>query len=93
MESLPGVTQIKDELVVHGCGREHEERLKKVFERFQEAGLTLRKEKCKLGKQEVVWFGNVYSRQGMSPDPEKLKTIKAWAAPADKAEVKSFLQT
>ena len=93
IHGLKGVEQIKDDLVVHGRGREHDERLKKVFERFLEAGLTLRKEKCKLGKQEVVWFGYMYSRQGMSPDPEKGKTIKAWAAPADKVEVKSFLQT
>ena len=68
LDGLPGVTQIKDNLVVHGSGREHDERLKKVFERFPEAGLTLRKEQCKLGKQEVVWFGNVYNRQGMNPE-------------------------
>ena len=90
---LAGVVQIKDDLVVHGKGPEHDERLKQVFERFKQAGLTLRKEKCKLGKQEVVWFGHVFSRQGMSPDPEKVKTIKAWPVPKDKSEVKSFLQT
>ena len=29
----------------------------------------------------------------MSPDPQKVADIKAWTAPKDKAEVKSFLQT
>ena len=42
---------------------------------------------------EILWFGNVFSRQGMSPDPEKVKMIKEWSRPADKSEVKSFLQT
>ena len=41
----------------------------------------------------MKWFGNVYSEQGMSPDPEKVKMIKARPRPEDKATVKSFLQT
>lgn len=82
LAGLPGVAQIKDDLIVHDHGEEHDQRLKQVLERFEHAGLTLREEKCKLGKQEVVWS-----------DPEKVKTIKAWLAPVDKAEVKSFLQT
>ena len=38
LKGLPGGTHIKDDLVVHGSGREQDERLKKVFERFLEAG-------------------------------------------------------
>ena len=92
-QGLKGVVQIKDDLVVHGRGQEHDDNVRQVFERMRKVGLTLRKEKCKMGKQEVVWFGNVYNRQGMSPDPQKVKTIKEWTAPKDKSEVKSFLQT
>ena len=40
-----------------------------------------------------MWFGHIYSKQGMSPDPEKVEHIKAWPAPETKEEVKSFLQT
>ena len=90
---LKGVAQIKDDIVVHGKGREHDERLEAVFKRLMEYNITLRLEKCHLGKQEVKWFGNIYSKQGMSPDPEKVEAIKAWPRPLDKAEVKSFLQT
>ena len=41
----------------------------------------------------MTWFGNVYSKQGMSPDPAKVETIKSWPRPTSRAEVKSFLQT
>ena len=85
LAGLPGVAQIKDDLVVHRCGKEHNIRLQQVLERFKQAGLTMRKEKCKMGKQEVTWFGHVFSKQGMSPDPEKVKTIRAWPAPKDRA--------
>ena len=50
-------------------------------------------EKCTLGKQEVVWSDHVFNKQGMSSDPEQVKTIRRWPAPKDKSEVKSFLQT
>ena len=70
-----------------GEGRE------KVLERLEDYGLTLRKDKCQFGVQEVTWFGMIYSKQGMSPDPEKVQIIKDWPATEDKAAVKSFLQT
>ena len=64
-----------------------------MLQRLQEYNITLRKEKCKWGKTEVTWFGHIFSKQGMSADPAKVKVIKDWKQPGDKAEVKSFLQT
>ena len=90
---LPGVLQIKDDVLVHGVGEEHDERLRAVLERFQEAGLTLRREKCHLGKAEVKWFGMIFSEEGMSPDPEKTNLIQNWPALLTVCDVKSFLQT
>ena len=66
--------------------KEHDKRLLAVLHRFQEYGITLRKEKCKLGQPEVTWFCNVFHRQGMSPDPAKVDNIKAW--PAQRIKVK-----
>ena len=39
---LEGVLQIKDDVLVHGVGEEHDRRLRAMLERFREAGLTLR---------------------------------------------------
>ena len=41
----------------------------------------------------MKWFGMIYSKQGMSKDPEKMEQISKWKPPKDKAGVKSFLQT
>ena len=51
--SLEGVTQIKDDLVVHGEGQEHDHQLEKVLERLEKYGLTLRRDKCQFGVTEV----------------------------------------
>ena len=90
LEGLEGVIQIKDDLVVHGKGQVHDDRLEKVLQRLMEYGLTLRKDKCQFGVEEVIWFGMVFSKQGMSPDPEKVKTIQDWPVPEDKAAVKQL---
>ena len=50
LEGLDGVQQIKDDLVVHVIGQEHDVRLSAVLQRLQEFGLTLRL-KC-----QSVWF-------------------------------------
>ena len=41
----------------------------------------------------MMWFGHIYSKHGMSPDPTKVEHVKSWPAPKSKANVKSFLQT
>ena len=66
---MPGIFQIKDDLVVHGVGQEHDARLEGTLKRLQDYGLTLRKEKCHIGKGEVILFGHVFKKDGMSPDP------------------------
>ena len=38
LEGLEGVVQIKDDLVVHGKGQEHDERLSKVLQRMLGGG-------------------------------------------------------
>ena len=63
-----------------------------MLERFREASLTLRREKCHLGKPKVKWFGMIFSEEGMSPDPEKTTIIRKWPAPLTIRDVKSFLQ-
>ena len=61
--------------------------------RLKEHDCTLRLLKCLFGKPSIKWFGMTFDKNGMSPDPEKVKVIKDWPTPKDKAAVKSFLQT
>ena len=40
LEGLPGVQQIKDDLVVHGQGKEHDVRLDRVLARLSEYNMV-----------------------------------------------------
>ena len=92
-KDCPNSIHIKDDIKVHGKGKEHDIHLEKVLKKLKANGLTVRPKKCDLGKTEVKWFGYIFSKDGMSPDPEKCSIIKNWPAPKSCAEVKSFLQT
>ena len=89
----PNAIHIKDDILVHGVGQNHDHHLREVLKMLQDKGITLRPEKCHLGQPQVKWFGNIYSKDGVSPDPDKCSIIKNWPAPTSNAAVKSFLQT
>ena len=61
------MVQIKEDLVVHGVGGEHDHRIHAVLERFHQFNIKLR--------PEVMWFGNVYKKQKPSTDLEKVVAI------------------
>lgn len=72
LDGCQGMVQIDDAVIVHGKGAEHDKSLVNVLHRLSERGFTLGREKC---KYQVIWFGNTYSKHGMSPDPEKVNII------------------
>ena len=50
LEGLEGLDQIKDDIVIHGKGKEHDDRLDAAFLRLKEHEFTLNPVKCDLGK-------------------------------------------
>ena len=93
VQGCEGVAQINNDVLVFGTEGQHKAWLRAVLERFKGAGLTLWRDKCKLGQTEVMWFGHLYSRLGMRTDPAKAQVIKEWPSPRTVKEVKSVLQT
>ena len=93
IQKCPNTIHIKDDIIVYGKGSEHDTSLDHLLSVLKKNGVTMRPHKCELGKEEILWFGNIFSKYGMSPDPDKCSIIKQWPAPKSAAEVKSFLQT
>ena len=42
-------------------------------------------------KKEIKYSGHVVSEQGVSTDPDKIKTVTEWPQPTTVTEVRSFL--
>ncbi|MCG8045580.1 MAG: RNase H-like domain-containing protein, partial [Candidatus Thiodiazotropha endolucinida] len=81
-----------DDIIVYGrTFGEMIDRLELVLQRFSEAGLKLKPQKCQLFKEEVEFLGHVINAKGVSTDPKKIACIKDWPIPGCVKDVRSFL--
>ncbi|XP_065664400.1 uncharacterized protein LOC136086061 [Hydra vulgaris] len=71
--------------------KQHDSILNKVLEILKQRGLTLNFEKCLFGKEKVKFFGFIFSKGGMQPDPEKHDNIKNMPLPENTKSLQSFL--
>ena len=92
LTGLEGVVCMMDDVLVHGqSAEEHNDRLEKVLKRLREAGLTLNKEKCRFSQKQVKFLGQVVDRDGIRPDPDKVRAIQNVAPPNNVSEIRRFL--
>jgi hypothetical protein len=91
LNGLRGVICLMDDILVFGSNAEqHWKRLRKVLERIQKSGMTLKKEKCDFGCNEIKFLGHVVSGSGIKPDLDKVKAIMEIKPPLNKTEARRF---
>ena len=85
---LKRVFNISDDIIVHGRDeKEHDSNLVALLERSRNRA------KCEFRKNYVVYYSLMFSKDGVSPDPCKVKAIKSAGRPRNAAEFNSFLCT
>ena len=86
------VTTYLDDILIHSKTQaEHVGHLAVVLSRLKDAGLTLRRHKCKIGLTKVHYLGHVFTTEGLAPDRGKVQAVKDWPVPSDASEVRQFL--
>jgi hypothetical protein len=70
---------------------DHLKHLQEVFDRIRSANMKLKLSKCDFMRDKMVYLGHVVSKEGIMPDPDKVKVIKDLAPPANVRSVRSFL--
>lgn len=89
---LPGVEVYIDDIIIWGDNeKQHNERLKNVFDRLRKANVRLNKTKCKFGVSEVKYLGHILSSDGLKPDKEKINAILEMEEPKNKKELQTIL--
>ena len=80
---LEGVEVIRDDIIVMGFGetqeqavRNHDENLLKLLERERKVNRRLNSKKMELRKPEVKFMGHIISKEGLKPDPAKVKAAE-----------------
>ena len=69
----------------------HDRKLRQVFEKLSQAGLTVKPTKCKFYQNKLVFLGHEISSDGIRPNDLKVRAVKTFPTPTTKKELKSFL--
>ncbi|KAK9709357.1 RNase H-like domain found in reverse transcriptase [Popillia japonica] len=89
---IPQVLNISDDILIYGrTQEEHDMSLRKVLNILKEKRLTINLSKCVFNKAEVKFFGYLFTKNGIYPDPHKVNAIIDLEEPKTPTEVRSFL--
>ncbi len=89
---LQGVISIADDICVYGKdNEEHDTNLHNLMAQARSHGLVFNPDKCSIKVPEITFFGAVYSKDGVRPDPARTREIQGLPAPFNKQKVMSFL--
>ena len=94
LEGLIGhicLAYLDDVIVFSKNPQNHLKDLEQVFKRISDSGLKMKPRKCKFFRDEVLYLGHKVSKDGVQPDPEKIKAVLDWPLPTDLKELQSFL--
>ena len=92
LEGLNGVIAIHDDITIFGENDDdHDANLITLMERAKQTGLTFNSKKCFIRQESVSFFGVVFGKDGMSPDPKKIQGIMEMPPPKDTTQLQSFL--
>ena len=67
------------------------DRIALVFDCLKEFNLKIKPKKSFFFQSSVLFLGHMLSKDGILPNPEKVKKVKDWPTPQSAKEVHSFL--
>ena len=81
-----------DDICILACSiDEMLDRIGLVLHQLQDFNLKIKPNTSYFFQLKVIFLGHVLSKEGISPNPEKVKKVKTWPTPKSAKEVHSFL--
>ena len=98
LEGLKGVFKIADDILITGQGEtereadeDHDRNLKSLLDRCRERNIKLDKKKFTFECDDVQFIGHRLTKEGLEPDPAKVKAILSMKKPDDVAAVQRLM--
>jgi hypothetical protein len=82
---------IDDVILATNSKVSHKQKLKKIFERLNNFGMSINLAKCEFGKSELNFLGFHISKQGLRPLEEQVKVITEFPRPQTVQELRRYL--
>ncbi|KAL2251400.1 UNVERIFIED_CONTAM: Retrovirus-related Pol polyprotein from transposon [Sesamum indicum] len=83
---------IDDILIYSSNPEEHEQYLRTILQILREKQLYGKFSKCEFWMEEIAFLGHVVSKEGVQPDPAKVKAILKWELSKNVSKIRSFLR-
>ena len=94
LDGLSGVTNIADDVLIFGrTESEFKTNVTSFLGRCVEHDMHLNPNKIMINCEAVPFFGNILSKDGLSPGLNKVRLIQEWPTPQNQKELQSFLGT
>jgi hypothetical protein len=62
-----------------------------VLQRLRQANLKLKPSKCFFAREQIAFLGHIVNKDGIQPDPQKLRAINEFPRPTNVRELRGFL--
>ena len=81
-----------DDIIIFSSNiMEHANRLSEVLQRLRDANLKAHPLKCSFAVDSIEYLGHIVTKDGVLPDPAKIKAIREFPTPNTPTQVRSFL--
>ena len=85
---------ISDDIIIYGKGENaramHDRALAETLDALHTNSLTLNLDKCKSNMASIEYYGIIFSKTGVSPDPKKVQAFKELPPPSNVTKLASF---
>jgi hypothetical protein len=80
-----------DILIIGETLKEHNTKLRAVFQKLREFNLKIEPDKCEFLKEELNYLGHIVTPEGVIPDGNKIKAVVEFPTPKTQKDIRSFL--
>ena len=98
LEGLENVAVIADDILIYGTGKtdaeaakSHDDPLIALFERCRERRIKINQKKLRFKLDSVTYMSHVFSKNGISADPEKVLAVTRMSRPEDVKAVQKLV--
>lgn len=85
------VVYLDDILIFSTSLQEHVDNVNKIFSALRKANLKIQIDKCNFFSKETEYLGHILTKDGIKPNPDKVKNIVNLKLPSTQKQIKSFL--
>ena len=86
------VAYMDDILIYSNSLQEHILHIQTILQKLLSAGLYAKLEKCEFHMQKVSFLGFIISSEGISMNPERIRTVAEWPIPESVLDIQVFLR-